>query len=46
MSQTLWYCIVLQGRRRCDGQEKSLRRRTSQMAQGPKTLGRPNCDQH
>ena len=42
MSKTLWYSVVLQGRRQPNGKKKSLGRRTSKMAQGPKALGRPN----
>ena len=42
MSKTLWYSVVLQGRRQPNRKKKSLGRRTSKMAQGPKALGRPN----
>ena len=42
MSKTLWYSVVLQGRRQPKGKKKSRGRRTSKMAQGPKALGRPN----
>ena len=44
MPQTLWYCIVLHGRRRCRGKEKGFRRRTIKMARGSKALGRSNYD--
>ena len=44
MSQTLWYCIVLHGRRRCRGKEKGFGRRTFKMAKGSKALGRSNYD--
>lgn len=42
MSKTLWYSVVLQGRRQPNRKKKSLGRRTSKMAQGPKALGGPN----
>ena len=42
LSKTLWYSVVLQGRRQPERRKKSLGRRSSNMVQGRKALGRPN----